>query len=157
MNNIGHIIYLSKSSRALHPQEIEILLSTSRNNNIDNDITGILLYTQGYFLQILEGPLRNLNELLKRITNDDRHHQIRLLCRKKITNRKLPKWTMGFYSPEEDNRTLNSTIESANKSTIEDTIDSYSSLQNYINHQIDSESIKLKINMFFSHLNTPSI
>ncbi len=157
MNTIGHIIYLSKSSRVLHPQEIEILLSTSRRNNIDNNITGILLYAQSYFLQVLEGPTRDLNELFKRIATDNRHYQIKLLSKKKITNRKFPKWKMGFYSPEEDNRALNSTIESTIENTNESTIDSYSSLQNYINHQVDSESIKLKINMFFNHLNTPSI
>ncbi len=67
------IIYLSSSVEYLNSEEIESLLSQSREKNIENDITGLLLYADGDFLQVIEGPKVAMLDLFESIKKDSRH------------------------------------------------------------------------------------
>lgn len=46
---------MSSSVKLLEENEIDSLLKHSRRSNINYDITGVLLYIEGDFLQVIEG------------------------------------------------------------------------------------------------------
>lgn len=72
------------------------LLAECREYNAANGVTGMLLYNNGTFVQVLEGEERIIDELLDRIEGDPRHNGIKSLGRKRIERRQYSGWNMGF-------------------------------------------------------------
>lgn len=70
-----------------------ILLSARRNNPRD-DITGALICRHDLYLQLLEGPPQAVDRLYKRIGEDDRHNDVRLLLTCFVEKRMFPAWAM---------------------------------------------------------------
>jgi len=87
------------------------LLSTSRVNNLENGITGMLLYMEGRyfsdyegrFIQVLEGDEPEVKKLFEKIKTDERHQGVLVLRESFRKERNFPDWTMGFkaINPEE--------------------------------------------------------
>ena len=50
-----HLVYTSHATHPLTPEDLIELLRESRENNKAHHITGMLLYLNGKFIQILEG------------------------------------------------------------------------------------------------------
>ena len=93
---LSKIIYASRASRALAAAELESLLRVCNNNNRALDVTGLLVYCDGSFLQLLEGEGEGLDGLYDRIRVDDRHDGLRLLTRGALTRRRFAEWSMAF-------------------------------------------------------------
>jgi len=89
------LIYLSelvgRDETSLGP-----ILSASVRRNTADDITGMLLYSQGTFLQVLEGEEAAVQATYQRIVQDRRHHNTVLLSNETITQRQFDGWRMGF-------------------------------------------------------------
>jgi len=64
--------------------------------NKKNQITGILIQTEGEYMQILEGPENTLKKLYEKIEKDPRHKWVTLLEAKKIYRRTFGEWTMAI-------------------------------------------------------------
>ena len=92
------IIYLSSATTKFTNDEILTLLRNSRKNNEVNDITGLLLYSDGNFLQIIEGKSKPLKKLYDKISVDPRHKNIIKVFEGKVSSRIYPNWKMGFNS-----------------------------------------------------------
>ncbi|MEY3500933.1 MAG: hypothetical protein RL308_2602 [Bacteroidota bacterium] len=95
-SKMHRIIYLSSSVKFLTPKEINFLLLQSRKNNQETLITGILLYIDGDFLQVLEGPKEALLNLFETIKADHRHKCIITVFDGQIKSKYFPEWIMGF-------------------------------------------------------------
>ncbi|WP_035564883.1 BLUF domain-containing protein, partial [Hymenobacter sp. IS2118] len=67
------LVYRSKSSVEMHEKALAGLLRQARLHNQSANLTGLLLYAQGRFLQVLEGPEPALSDLYARIKTDPRH------------------------------------------------------------------------------------
>jgi len=50
------LIYVSAATNRFNPAELRELLRLARLKNQQLDVTGMLLYHEGSFLQVLEGP-----------------------------------------------------------------------------------------------------
>ncbi|WP_420369916.1 BLUF domain-containing protein [Curtobacterium sp. L1-20] len=96
------LIYSSVSTRPLGEDDLEALLEQSRESNEREDITGVLLFRNGYFLQVLEGPDAAVRAKLDRIKHDERHTQVRVILEELVEDRQFPEWTMGFPAAERD-------------------------------------------------------
>jgi hypothetical protein len=96
MSDLIHLIYASAATRALAPQELATILGTSRRNNDDANVTGMLLHADGSFFQVLEGSASVVDALYKRIEADSRHVQTTCIIREIISVRAFDAWTMGF-------------------------------------------------------------
>ena len=90
------IIYLSSAIKILSDDEINDLLTISRENNLKYDITGLLLYSEGNFIQILEGSKENVLKIFEKIKHDSRHRNIITVIKGPIVNRTFSDWKMGF-------------------------------------------------------------
>ena len=98
---MNRLIYASRAVARFDTDALAALLEQSRARNAGVDVTGLLLFAQGSFLQLLEGPPAAVDEIYASIERDDRHDAVRLLCRDPITERRFPDWTMGFETPDE--------------------------------------------------------
>jgi hypothetical protein len=89
-------LYVSNCSQAIPASDLDDILVASRKNNIAREITGMLLYIDGGFLQILEGTKQTLDEVYARIAADKRHFNPRLLLDRNVPARCFVGWSMGF-------------------------------------------------------------
>lgn len=98
-----HLLYISSATRQLNEDDLIALLMQSRARNQRQDITGMLIYKDGYFLQILEGNEKDVEEIYRAICLDERNAGNYVIERKRITQRNFPDWRMGFENISERN------------------------------------------------------
>jgi hypothetical protein len=96
------VTYLSSAIAMWTEEELEVLLRDVRASNARVDVTGVLLYSGGSFIQTLEGPEAAVEGVLARVTKDPRHQGVLVVLRGEITDRAFAGWSMGFrrISPE---------------------------------------------------------
>ena len=93
---IFQLIYRSTATRQLTPNELLELLEQSRIKNARLNITGMLLFHGGCFMQLLEGDETVVRDLYSTIAADARHHWVTLVMTGPNGARDFPDWTMGF-------------------------------------------------------------
>jgi hypothetical protein len=91
------MIYTSEAKTKFSPAELQELLLLARRNNDRDAITGMLLYEDGTFLQVLEGENDVVEATYQRIAADKRHHKIMLIARFEVDHRSFHDWEMGFF------------------------------------------------------------
>lgn len=79
-------------------QQLENLLIPARRRNQDMGFTGLLMYSGGHFLQVLEGESRSLERLYSKIEADKRHRNVQRLASVNIELRLFSKWSMGLLN-----------------------------------------------------------
>ena len=90
------LVFTSVATRKIIDEDLKRLLAKSRQNNLALNITGMLLYLDPYFMQILEGNERIVHEKFNIISNNEMHHKVSLIYKQSIKERSFSKWTMGF-------------------------------------------------------------
>jgi hypothetical protein len=90
------LAYVSSAAVEFTDDDIADVLTLSRSNNALLDITGVLLYRDGRFIQILEGPDDVVREKFAVIAADQRHRGIHTVSAETIDTRQFPEWTMGY-------------------------------------------------------------
>ncbi len=92
------ICYVS-TANDLKDYEIDHLLSTTANNNQDNNISGLLIHNSGNFLQYMEGKEENVKALYyNKISKDSRHKDPIVVIEKPIENLYFQGYETGFTS-----------------------------------------------------------
>lgn len=76
--------------------EIEKILSTSRRNNARAGLSGALMFSEGYFGQVLEGPQSAIEATFERLQRDQRHSDVVLLEFTPVSARIFQSWTMAY-------------------------------------------------------------
>jgi len=95
--DLVELSYLSEAVSDMSFLGLMRLLESARAFNQKNGITGILLYDNQQFGQIIEGERASIMKVWKRIQEDRRHHRIELLEIREITERSFPDWLLRFY------------------------------------------------------------
>ncbi len=106
MTQIIELTYVSELEQYMSFLGLMRLLYHSYSNNQALGITGALIYENNKFGQIIEGPEKDIEALLKKIQKDSRHKNVRLIELKSISERSFSKWTMVFQGNEEIAKTL---------------------------------------------------
>lgn len=91
-----HCVYSSVLSPGHDASELVRILATARRHNPTIGATGILLFCQGAFFQVLEGPRAAISTLYDRIAVDPRHERVTKLIEAPIAERSFRDWTMGL-------------------------------------------------------------
>jgi len=89
------LMYVSRAVPAVDQEELLSILRKSKSNNPALGITGVLCFSEGIFLQVLEGGRSAVNRLYNRIATDHRHTQVELLGYEEIGERRFAGWAMG--------------------------------------------------------------
>ena len=92
------LVYVSLATKPMSDEELKVLLQVCRTNNAKLDITGMLLYRDGFFIQALEGEEQPVEDLFAKINDDPRHTNVLVVHRGDITTegRTFGEWAMGF-------------------------------------------------------------
>ncbi len=98
--DLVELSYLSEAVSDMSFLGLMRLLESARAFNQTNGITGILLYDNQQFGQIIEGERASVMKAWKRIQEDKRHHRIELLEIREISERSYPEWLLRFYGGE---------------------------------------------------------
>jgi hypothetical protein len=76
--------------------KLKQILNTSIRNNVSAGITGGLLFSRNYFVQVLEGGRADLLKTFTSISGDPRHQDVVLVEHKPTSMRVFGAWSMGF-------------------------------------------------------------
>ncbi|MDQ6998011.1 MAG: BLUF domain-containing protein [Mariprofundus sp.] len=90
------IVYVSVATKPFDDKELLQLLARCRASNTERLISGQLIYSDGTFMQVLEGPEKEVDATYARIKKDTRHTNVTLLERNTIDEKQFPDWSMGF-------------------------------------------------------------
>ncbi len=100
MPHLYRVLYCSRNrlsgTPATYAAEIEAILAKSRVNNARDGITGGLLFNDGCFAQVLEGPADAVEAAFERIQCDDRHGDVMMIETGPVPARDFPHWSMAF-------------------------------------------------------------
>lgn len=93
-----HCIYASAATPEFSESDLPHLLTSSRTANTAVGLTGMLLYTDRSFFQVLEGEESCVDALLTKLQRDPRHARLTVVIREVIARRAFDEWTMGYAS-----------------------------------------------------------
>ncbi|MDB5120404.1 MAG: hypothetical protein JWN56_1622 [Sphingobacteriales bacterium] len=91
-----HIVYVSSATELFTKDELKALVDICNKNNKSLNISGMLLYNEGNFIQLIEGEEETVSKLLHKIEMDSRHRGILILSKGNVDERSFPDWSMGF-------------------------------------------------------------
>lgn len=82
-------------------REVRSALQAGTQNNLENGVTGGLLFNPTYFAQVLEGDRQVISDTFCRITQNPKHKNIVILESRPISERKFETWHVGFAGKSE--------------------------------------------------------
>lgn len=89
------LMYASRAADVVNQETLSAILKKSRTNNPAHGITGVLCFSGGIFLQVLEGGRTAVSQLYHRIAGDARHDEVELLSYEEVSERRFANWSMG--------------------------------------------------------------
>lgn len=99
------LVYFSTNKIQAAPDafraEVEQILEASRRNNAMVGVTGALMFSSGFFGQVLEGPRPAVEATFERIQQDVRHGDVSVLEFKPMAGRNFDTWAMAYVGQNE--------------------------------------------------------
>ena len=93
------LVYASAEAEPFSATGLADLLDKAREKNLALGVSGVLLYHNGSFLQVLEGEASVVDALFQKIGKDPRHTRMMTIKRGSISRRSFAGWSMGFVLP----------------------------------------------------------
>lgn len=93
-----YLLYRSHATARPMAAELEDMLSQARVYNAAADVTGLLLYHDGRYVQVLEGPKCAVREVYARICRDPRHVHVITINEGLGPARRFPTWRTALGS-----------------------------------------------------------
>lgn len=78
-------------------EDIADIVKVAKRENLARNISGVLFFVNGQFLQIIEGREDHLRQLLHNIEGDPRHARIEVLIDTPIDERGFGHWNMDQF------------------------------------------------------------
>ncbi len=98
-SGLHRLIYLSSAVGVLRADELDRILLRSKASNSGAGITGLLLFHEGSFLQMIEGPVAGVTSLMQKIRRDRRHSGIIMLQSEECSERIFPDSPLHYVAP----------------------------------------------------------
>lgn len=93
------LVYSSKAANKMMLSHLIGILRQARMKNKLSSVTGLLVFVDGMFLQVLEGEEDTVKDLMKKISEDTRHQDIKVIRGSTVENRTFTNWEMAYTSP----------------------------------------------------------
>jgi hypothetical protein len=94
--SVYHVLYHSRTTLGLILADVEALVDWSRHYNAQHQLTGLLLYSDERFVQVVEGEETAVRALFARIQQDARHTQVVTLSEGPGPQRWFADWSMAW-------------------------------------------------------------
>jgi len=98
MEKLIQVIYVSSTTADISEHDTVQFLKVARTANRKHDVSGMMIYVGGCFLQLLEGEPAKVQAVCASIFHDKR--DMRMILREPIAERQFPDWIMGFEAIE---------------------------------------------------------
>ena len=99
--DLHEIIYVSTLAPDASVQVVADIAVKSRTNNLQADITGLLVFDGLHFCQQLEGCAREVDAAMARIRVDTRHSGVAVLHQGPLDKRRFRRFSLGYTSVED--------------------------------------------------------
>jgi hypothetical protein len=97
-----NFVYCSRATRGVDAEAVDRIIASARRNNPKLEITGLLFFGGGLFLQWLEGPRANVAHLMSLIEKDTRHNNVVVVSKSEEARERLfGDWVMELVAPED--------------------------------------------------------
>ncbi len=107
------LAYVSLSRVPLNETTLSDILESSQRNNARDEITGILMYHDEIFFQVLEGDRSAVEKCYyERISHDPRHTSLSLMWADAFESRTFMDWAMGYVGADEIGRHTKNSFQS---------------------------------------------
>jgi len=93
---LHQVIYTSYLKHAFNESDFINQLMLSRQQNAQNNITGMLFYANGKYIQLIEGPKNSVIQLMGNIHEDERHYDIEIIADTPISYRNFAGRNMDY-------------------------------------------------------------
>ena len=94
------IVYVSTASEELDESDIKKILDYSKDWNNTHNVSGILLFSEGNFFQVIEGEGGTIESLFQNIKTDKRHKNLIKIFEKEINKEAYDGYESDFISEE---------------------------------------------------------
>lgn len=94
--SVYRIVYHSNASVKMKDSEIFKIVAKAQKNNKKAGITGLLLFIDDCFIQLLEGEEKSVKALYNKIMHDERHERPKVILQGNIAKRDFESWNMGL-------------------------------------------------------------
>ena len=91
------LLYVSYATEEFSTDGLESLWKKSAQKNADLGLSGMLLYMNNRFVQVLEGEKEQVKETFDRIRLDTRHEKVMMVLDGYLDKRNFEHWSMGFH------------------------------------------------------------
>ena len=91
-----YLIYVSHAANGLKSSDLHDILKKAHEVNANLGITGLLLYKNKRFMQLIEGQEDTVRGLYQKILQDPRHRDLIVLQEDTEPERQFPGWSMAF-------------------------------------------------------------
>ena len=95
------VIYTSSAAPGVGEAALRDILAASRRNNAAWHLSGVLMFAEGTFLQVVEGPAWPMDKAMARIQADPRHANMQVLLDLETDRRAFPAWAMASRELDE--------------------------------------------------------
>jgi hypothetical protein len=95
---LRRIVYISTAVGVLRADELDRIYLRAKSANARAAITGLMLFYEGAFLQVIEGPAAGVMSLIERLRRDRRHSGLITLEAGPIEARGFPDSPMHFVA-----------------------------------------------------------
>lgn len=93
---LSRLVYISNASAAFREDELPGILKVSRRNNERDGLSGLMMFHERRFFQILEGEMNAVMGCFNRIMRDARHDSLMMLETGAVEARAFGQWQMAY-------------------------------------------------------------
>lgn len=93
------LVYISRPTIPVGKAILEFV-PVAQEKNLEHQITGLIISNEKFYLQLIEGPRNEINQLYSNIMADKRHSDLSLLRYTDTRVREFPNWSMAHVSLE---------------------------------------------------------
>lgn len=94
MDQLHSILYVSSATRLLTGSELQEVFTLAKGESLRLDITGLLLYYDGNFMEYIEGQEVNLHQAYHAIKRNISHHLITEIINVSVLQREFNDWSI---------------------------------------------------------------
>jgi hypothetical protein len=93
---LHQLVYSSAPAQNFMQSHLHMILRHARQKNKLRNVTGLLVFVDNTFLQVLEGEETEVKNVFDKIKSDHRHKDIKLLSDSPIQTRAFENWEMAY-------------------------------------------------------------
>ena len=107
-------VYCSRAAEGVDDAEVDRIVDSAQRSNLARGITGVLIFGNGVFFQMIEGSAAQIKKLAATLHCDPRHYDVVSLDWSEERRERLyPNWEMERVKADDIRPVLNDALESS--------------------------------------------